>query len=107
MRLNNSNIRKSYLLWDDTHSLANCDQLEGPVSKRNSHRTMGPDWLHSDELGQSEWDCPVLFQDIQDLDNVLRFILMLLFYFNVYFTLSSSIILALTHTSIFSFAYQH
>ena len=62
---------------------------------------MGPDWLHSDELGQSEWDCPVLFQDIQDLDNVLRFILMLLFYFNVYFTLSSSIILALTHTSIF------
>ena len=72
MRLNNSNIRKSYLLRDDTHSLANCDQLEGPVSKRNSHRTMGPDWLHSDELGQSEWDCPVLFQDIQDIGYMFK-----------------------------------
>src|SRR5690348_295378 len=80
----------------DTQSLANCDQLEGPVSKQNSHRTMGP------ELGQSEWDCPVLFQDIQDLDNVLRFILMLLFYFNMFILPYHLIILALTHTSIFS-----
>src|SRR4051794_19897922 len=79
MRLNN------YLLRDDTHSLANCDQLVLLVSE--TAITMDPDWLHSDELGQSEWDCPVLFQDIQDIDKVLRIYLMLIFiYFNVYFT---------------------
>ena len=62
------NIRKSYFLVIHT-ALQTVITGEGPVSKRNSHRVMGPDWLHSDELGQSDGIAPsVLFQDIYDLN---------------------------------------
>ena len=56
---------------------------------------MDPDWLHSDELGQSVWDCPALFQAIQTIQDVksqifilklLSMIICVIFTYFTYFT---------------------